>query len=142
MAEKVLQGHPDAYSKVVEDITAFDDIQEQALKFTVNYSNIVEIEFQVKTEEIVPNETLTLTKTGKISRRAMGKTKYYSLIKDHVCSSAIWAAQHIFAYLPVDQAIVHVTDHLLNTATGHHEDMVLLSVYFEKNTMIRLNFSK
>ncbi len=44
------------------------------------------------------------------------------------------------ALLPVDTVVVYAVDSFLNTATGHTEDVTVLSVAFDRNTLSRLNF--
>lgn len=141
LAEEVLQGNPEAYKKVIEDSSKFEQLKAQGLQIISADSRNAEMEFQVRLDDVVPTKTLSLTKTGKVSRKKMGKKKHHALRKDFVCSQAIWAARHVFAYLPVTTCTIHVTENKLNKATGHHKNRVLLSVIFDEATMRDLNFS-
>lgn len=140
LAKQVLQGDSRAYAKVIEEIDVFKDLNGDSFQFNVLHDQTVEVAFQVTAGEIVPNETLTLTKTGKLSRRAMTKTNYNKLVQDCVCSHAIMVARNILVLLPVQHVIVHVTDNVLNTATGYDEEIVVLSVLFDRNIVNKLNF--
>ncbi|MBB6715599.1 hypothetical protein [Clostridium gasigenes] len=47
------------------------------------------MEFRVKSDIVVPKDILSLIKIGKLSKKAMTKTRYYELVQDYVCSCAI-----------------------------------------------------
>ena len=50
-----------------------------------NRDSKLEVEFRVKSNsKLYPKEVLSLTKTGKLSRKAMTKTQYYDLVQDYV----------------------------------------------------------
>lgn len=142
LATRVLRGDEDAYKKVLIETSDFAEQLGEDFQVRMIDSKKVEIDLVVKVEEVIPDKTLTLTKTGRLSRRAMGKMKYVELMKDHVCSRALWTARHLFAFLPITQAIVHFENQMLNTATGHEEKMVILSVVFDKQTVNNLNFQR
>src|SRR5699024_8078011 len=91
-------------------------------------------------EEVVPEKALSLTKTGRLSRKKMTKTNYYRITQDYVCSMSLQVAKIVFARLPIEKVIVNTTENRLNTATGNREDIVVLSVAFEREIMDRLNY--
>ena len=88
----------------------------------------MEVEFNVKSDAIVPDYSLSLTKTGKLSKKALTKTAYYQIVQDYVCSCAIRIARDLFALLPLNTVVVHAVEDRLNTATGHTEEVTVLSV--------------
>ncbi|SEM73307.1 Protein of unknown function [Mesobacillus persicus] len=138
LADAVLSGQPEAYKKVVAESSEFADLPYQ---FHIHDAHRVEMEFQINGDEI-PTEQLTLTKTGKVSRRKMGATNYHEIKKDYVSGYAIWAARHLFASLPVERCLIHVTEYALNTATGHMGNQVLLSISFNRDILDKLNFAR
>lgn len=140
LAQQVGSGEKQAYEQVIKEMSIYPELQKLNFKYAIPHADLVEAEIQVNLDDTIPNETITLTKTGKVSRRAMGKTKYFALAKDYVCSGALWIARNIFAHLPVDHVLVHVTEYALNEATGHYEHQVLLSVKFDRQTVNSLNF--
>lgn len=142
LAQQMLAGNKQAYEQVIQEMSIFSDLQKLHFKYAIPNTQMVEAEIQVNLAETIPKETITLTKTGKVSRRAMGKTKYFALAKDYVCSGALWIARNMFAHLPVEHVIVHITEYALNSATGHDEQQVLLAVKFDRPTMKQLNFQK
>lgn len=142
LAERIIAGDIDAYLEVIEEMNPLDDLLEfgSDFEFGMNDPNTLEVEFKVKSETIVPNFSLTLTQTGKLSKKALSKTAYYEIVQDYVCSCAIRIARDMFALLPVSTVVVHAVDNILNTETGHNEEKTILSVVFNKEVLNRLNF--
>lgn len=142
LAERVLNGDIDAYLDVIYQMNPLDDLIEFGSDFEFGADNpeTIEVEFSVKTADVVPTYSLSLTKTGKLSTRELTKTAYYSLVQDFVCSCTIRIARGIFALLPVKNVVVHAVENKLNTQNGRMEDTVILSVLFERDILSRLNF--
>lgn len=142
LSGKILQGHIDAYLQVVEEMNPLEDLLEFGSDFEIgaNESTSLEVEFKVKSDVVVPKQVLSLTQTGKLSRKTMPKIRYHALVQDYVCSCAIRIARDMMALLPVQKVVVHAVDNILNTATGFEEGMTILSVVFERNTLNSLNF--
>lgn len=101
----------------------------------------MEIEFEVNTEDVVPKEQLSLTKTGKLSKKQMPKGRYFDIQQDYVCSCVIRIARDMFALLPLHTVYIHAVDNRLNTATGYIEKITILSVKLERGKLNRLNFA-
>lgn len=143
-ADKVLDGDIDAYYDVITDNNPFEDLQEfgSGFEFGTDDPSCMEIEFQVKSEDVVPQKSKSLTKTGKVSEKALTKTALYDITQDYVCSCSIRLAREIFALLPVVTVIVHAEDGVLNTATGRTKTETILSVRFEREGFEDVNFDK
>ena len=139
----VLQGNIDAYFAVIADMNPLDDLLEfgSDFEFGADSSDILQVEFRVKSETTVPSYSLSQTKTGKLSSKNLTKTTYYDLVQDYVSSCSIRIARDMFALLPLNTVIVHAVDTVLNSATGYNEDVTILSVSFDKNTLNSLNFN-
>lgn len=138
LASGVLDGNAYAYEQVIRNSHKFDDMRERSTLHVVN-PQTVEMDVQVEPKDIVPKKKIQLTKTGKVSKRKTGKSKYYRMSKDFVSSHAIWTARCLFASLPVETCVIHMTETVINTSTGHYEQRVLLSVLFDRETMNELN---
>lgn len=143
LSGRVLKGDLDAYFQVISEMNPLDDLLDFGcdFEFIAHDRSTMEVEFTVKTEQVVPNYTLTLTKTGKLSRRNMPQKQYYQLVQDYVCSCCIRIARDITALLPVQRVLVNAVDNILNTATGLHEQMLILSVVFDRDMLNTLNFT-
>lgn len=142
LSERILQGDIDAYFQVIDEMNPLDDLLEfgSDFEFGTDDPKALEVEFKVKSETVVPQHVLTLTKTGRLSKKAMTKTQYYELVQDYVCSCSIRIARDMMALLPVEKVAVHAVDNVLDTATGFNEDITILSVVFDRSKLEALNF--
>ena len=142
-SQRVMDGDIDSYFEIIDEVKPFDDLLEFGSNFQVgtDRADHLEVEFAVKSEEIIPVKSLSLTSTGKLSEKEIGKTAYYDLMQDYVCSTVIRVARDAFALLPVDTVIVHAVDNVLNTATGYEEELTLVSVKFDRAKLMSLNMS-
>ena len=144
LAARVLDGDIDAYYEVIAEADPFEDLVEygSGFEFGTDDPSMMEVEFCVKSDEVVPKTTLSLLKSGKLSEKEMSKSAYYDLTQDYVCSCAVRLAREIFAVLPVGGVTVHAVDKVLNTATGSDEEVTILSVMFEREKFERANFDR
>lgn len=142
LSKRILSGDIDSYFEVITEMNPLDDLLEfgSDFEFGADDPDTLEVEFRVKSETVVPTFSLSLTKTGKVSKKDLTKTAYFDLTQDYVCSCAIRIARDMFSLLPLDKVIVHAVDTMLDTTTGHSEDITVLSVIFEKEKFKSLNF--
>jgi len=140
-AREVLAGNIDTYLKVIEEMDPLGDLSEfgSGFEFSTDDPAYMEVEFEVHSESVIPSEQKSLTKTGKLSVRQLPKTKYYDLQQDYVCSCVIRIARDLFALLPLQYVIIHAFDEQLNTETGHNEQLLILSIKIERETLESLN---
>lgn len=144
LARRVLIGEADTYYDVIESFQPFDDLLEFGSGFECNVASpeIVQVAFDVNAQEAIPTRVYTLTKTGKLSEKAMTKTAYYDLYQDYVCGAALRIAREVFALLPVQVVYVQAYEKQLNTSTGHEEDVLILTVQYERQILEQLNMSR
>ena len=143
-AQSVLAGDIDAYFKVIEQVDPFDDLLEYGSGFEVGTDDpkMMEIEFQVKSGEIIPTEYPNMKASGEIVMKAFSKSAYYELVQDYVSSTMLRVARDTFALLPVQQVIIHAVDKVLNPATGNDEEVTICSVKIKRDAMATLNFER
>lgn len=141
LAKQILAGDTDAYLNVIYEMNPLNDLLEYGSDFEFGTDNAdeMQVEFTVNTK-IVPTYSLSLTKTGKVSRNELTKTAYYDLVQDYVSSCTIRIARDIFALLPVKNVYVHAVEKRLDTQTGHIQDATILSVLFSRDILEALNF--
>ena len=144
LSGKILAGDIDSYLEVLAEVKPFEDLTEYGSDFEVGTDDpsSMTVEFNVKSEEVVPQETLALTSTGKLSRKALAKSTRNDIVQDYVCSCVIRIAREMFALLPVDRVLLNAKDSILNTATGHNEDVTLVSVIFDRARFMDTDFSR
>lgn len=142
-ADKVLEGDVDTYLEIVSEVGPFEDLAEFGSNFQVgtDRSDYLEVEFGVKSDDVVPKIEISQKANGDISEKELSKTAYFDLVQDYVASTTIRIARDAFALLPVDTVVVHAVDNILNTATGFEEETTLLSVKFDRSRVMSLNMA-
>jgi hypothetical protein len=142
LSERILVGDIEAYFEVIKEMNPLDDLLEfgSDFEFGTENSSTMEVEFRVKSEQIVPKFSMSLLKSGKLSKKEYTKTLYYELVQDYVCSCTIRIARDMFALLPLKMVVVHAVDNILNSETGHYDDATILSIVFDRDTLSKLNF--
>lgn len=142
VARGVLAGDLQAYQTVVDHLSPFDELEDLGTRVEVATTApwYLEAHVAVKSPDIVPKEEIKLTAGGKVSKKNMAAGKYWGLYQDHVCSAAIRVARELFALLPVKVVFAHTYAEAVNTATGHAEHAAIVSVAFEREKFLGLNF--
>ncbi len=143
-AERILNGEIDAYLDAIESADPFEDLLDYGsdFEFGTDVSDTMCVEFHVRSEEVLPATSLSLTSTGKLSEKALAKSTYNDYLQDYVCSCSIRIARDTFALLPVKYVIVHAVDVVVNTATGNDEEQTILSVEFDRERFEDINFDR
>jgi len=143
ISEGIAKREPESYLDAIKFFKPFTDLSEigNHLEFEV-FPNYLEGFLHVNEKSIVPEYTVNLTSTGKLSKRSMTKTQFNELYQDHVCSAALRVATETFSILPVEYVAVHTVSNLLNTKTGHLEEQAILSVAFTRKTLDSLNLTQ
>lgn len=141
-AERVLSKDTDLMLEVIEEMAPLDDLLEFGSGFEISFINeyIVEVEFDIKADTVIPKEALSLTATGKLSKKALPVTKRLDLMQDYVCSCVLRIARDLFAILPVNNVIIHAKDDFIDTSVGNSTTRDILSVDINRETLSTLNF--
>lgn len=141
IAKSLLDGKAEAKIEAIETIQPFSEISNlgSSLSISVYDNGILEATINVHGNEIVPSETKSLLKSGKISVKRMPKGKFNEIYQDYVCSCVLRVGNELFAAIPDNLVIVTAVDELLNSKTGHLENAPVLSVALSRSTMERLN---
>ncbi len=141
LAKSLLNGDRKAKLEVIEDMAPFSEISNLGSSFVVSIgdSGMVEATIHIHGKEIIPNEIKGLLQSGKLSVKKMPQGKFNELYQDYVCSSALRVANELFSILTDDLVIVTAVDELLNTKTGHLEELPILSACISRSTLESLN---
>lgn len=143
MAHRINQGNTSAYLDAIQQLNIFEPLSDYGKDF-ISYiiNDTIAVKFNVQPSTFIPNQTKSLTTTGKLSIKEMGKTKFFALYQDYVCSCVIRIARDLFAILPINQVIVHAMNDDINLATGYIEQQTILSVRFNRAVLNTLNFER
>jgi len=141
LAARLLDNDKDAYLEVIQELNAFAEIAEigSSLNFIIGESRIIEASLNVHGEEVIPNESKSLLRSGNVSVKKMPLGKYYELYQDYICSCVLRVANELFSVLPVNSVVATAIDNLLNSSTGHIEEQPILSVAIPRATLETLN---
>lgn len=143
-AQSVLAGDIDSYFKVIEEVGPFDDLLEYGSSFEVGTDDpsILEVEFNVRSAEVLPTTVLSLKADGTVAEKEITKTAYYDLMRDYVSSTILRVARDAFALLPVQTVLIHAQDVQVNSATGQDEEFTLVSAKITRNQIGGINFER
>lgn len=142
LAQGVLKGDDESWLKVIEEMEPFNDLLEYGSDFEVGITveGLLGVTFNVHSDTVVPEQVTTILKSGRESVKPMGVTKRNALIRDYIVSAAFRVARDLFALLPAETIVINAEESRVNPATGHPEEMTLLSVIFPRETFVGLNF--
>ena len=143
-AESVLAGDIDAYLNVIEEVGPFDDLLEYGSGFEVGTDDpsFLEVEFQVKSDEVIPTQYPDMKANGEIVMKDFTKSAYYEIVQDYVSSTMLRVARDTFALLPVQKVVIHAVDKVLNSATGNDEEVTIASVKIKRDALATVNFER
>jgi hypothetical protein len=137
----VLNNEPSSYKEAIEYFNPFSEIKELGSRLTMNFEKeYVVVDLHVNNDDIIPKYILSLTSTGKLSRKNMPTSKFNELYQDYVCSCILRLGRETLAYLPVKFALINALSEMLNTATGKVEEQPILSVSIYPETLEKINF--
>lgn len=130
----------EAYLAAIKYFEPFSEISELGSQIKFKFEpNHIEIDLDTNSIDIIPDYELRQTTTGKLSKKSMSKTTFYELYQDCICSSVLRVAREVFAYLPVDFAIINAVSEMVDSQSGHLEKKVILSVKIPPQTIEKLN---
>jgi hypothetical protein len=144
IAEGILVGRADAYMEAIQQLSPSAELGELGSSFGFRIENddasLIEVTVRVNEDTVIPRQTVTALKSGKISRKDMPKTRFWALYQDYICGAALRIARELFALVPTEMVIVTALGQVLNMQTGHMEEQPILSVAMPRTTIEQLNF--
>jgi len=141
IANKIYAGDTEAYVEAIKEVNPFEEIEQigSSIKFSVINKDLIECNLDVHDEKVIPKEEKSLLKSGKLSVKQIPTSRFYDLYQDYVCGCVLRIARELFALLPIEMALINAHSRLLNTKTGHIEDMPILSVTIPRRSLEALN---
>ncbi len=141
IAKALLNGNAEAKLEAIKNLQPFSEISNlgSSLSISVHDNGVLEATINIHGTEIVPSESKSLLKSGKLSVKNMPKGKCNEIYQDYVCSCVLRVGNELFAAIPDNLVIVTAVDKLLNSQTGHLEEAPILSVAVSRSTIGCLN---
>jgi hypothetical protein len=112
------------------------------IHINAEHSWFVTANLSIRPSTVLPRESKHLTKTGKVSVKEISASKFNETYEAHVASCACRVARELAALLPVEFVLFNALTPMVDPATGHLQDTVILSVAFAKKTLATLNFDQ
>lgn len=146
IAKKVLNNEEGSFTEAISHFSQsseFAEISELGSKvtFEIKDNKFISAKIFVHEDDVIPSEAKILLKSGKLSEKKIPVGQRNKLRQDYICSCVIRIASEIFSILPVDMTVVTAMDELLNTSTGHKEEVPVLSVAISKETLKGLDLN-
>jgi hypothetical protein len=142
LAARILAGDSNAYIRAIEVVDPFSELSDlgSRIQFSCDDPKLIEATLFPHGEDVIPKETKSLLKSGRLSVKNMTMTKFYELYQDYVCGCALRVARDLFSLIPIEMSIITAVSPLLNTNTGHIENQPILSIAIPRKTLDTLNF--
>lgn len=143
IAKAILGGKAEAKVEAIDNLQPFLEISNlgSSLSIHVYENGLLEATINVHGSEIVPSETKSLLKSGRLSVKNMPKGKFNEIYQDYVCSCVLRIGNELFSIIPDNLVIVTAVDELLNSQTGHLEEAPILSVAISRRTIESLSLA-
>lgn len=92
--------------------------------------------------EDMPEETVTLLKSGKASVKNLTAAKRLEMHRDAICAAAIRVAMEFLAVLPIDEVEVLMLTNILDRGTGHIQSLPVLHLRATSQALGALNLPR
>jgi hypothetical protein len=81
VAGRMINRDSDTYFEVIQEFAPLDDLVQfgSGFEFGTDDPNEIHVTFDVNAGNVIPEKALSLTKTGKLSEKALSKTAYFDL---------------------------------------------------------------
>lgn len=142
-AQKVVGRDPDATVAALEEFSNLG-----SLPFSVEGIDTMFIDGRVIAVvdgldlEDMPDETVTLLKSGKASFKVLPSGKRLEMHRDAICSAAVRVAIEFLATLPLDEVEVLMLTDLLDKGTGHIDGSPVLYVRVAEQALRTVNLGR
>lgn len=141
LANRILKDEAEAHLEAITELDPFSEINQLGSSMEFQFhGDLIEAILHVNSEDVIPLESKSLLKSGKLSVKKLPKSRSYELYQDYVCGAVLRVARELFALLPIEMVLVTAVGTLLNTQTGHMEEQPVLSIMIPRKTLSILNF--
>jgi hypothetical protein len=142
ISKGILEKDIHAYAAAIKFFKPFEEMSEigSRIEFQVTPNNVT-ADLHLNSDKLIPDFVLTLTSTGKLSRRNISTSKYNELYQDYVCSCILRIAREMFAHLPVNLVAINAINKQIDSATGIMGQYALVSVAIHRSVLKNIHFA-
>lgn len=142
-ARRVIAREPDALVQALEEHSALGTLpfSVEGVRTMFVDGRVVAIVDGLDLEDM-PEETVTLLKSGKASVKPLAIGKRYELHRDAICSAAVRVGIEVLATLPLDEVEVLMLTDILDRATGHIAAAPVLHLRMTAQALAAMNLGR
>ncbi len=143
LARRILDKEPEAFVKALEALGSVSEIEDLGshIEFRITDDSVVFCTVKVHSKEIIPEQSRSLLKSGRLKQKNIPKGKFFELYQDYVCGVVLRVANEIFAVLPVEGVVATASDDVLDTSTGHISEQPIVSAFIPRQMIRKLNMN-
>lgn len=140
LSTMVLEGDIDSYFQVIDEMRPFDKLLKcgSSIEIGTNDSNSMEVEFKADSENVIPKSKFNKDINDEDDD---SEVTYYEFVEEYVCSSILYIAKSIINLIPVNKVVVHVVDNVIDIDKGLKNDITILSIVFDRETLNKLSIN-
>lgn len=142
-AQSVVERNPNAMVRALEEHSALGSLPYSVEGLDVRFRDgrIIAIVDGLDIEDM-PEESITLLKSGKASVKALPIGKRLEIHRDAVCSAAVRVAAEFLAVLPIDEIEVVMLSDILDRSSGHIDALPVLYLRVTRQAINILNLER
>jgi hypothetical protein len=144
LGRRILAGEPASYTMALAEYSNLSELGAlgSEIHFTVHEPGVLEFTMAASDRSCVPEESLSLTASGKLSVKPMPKKHYHEIYQDYVCGAVLRIAREVFALLPVHTILAHATVTLADRINGSQRQTLVLSALLDSSRMNSIDFNR
>ncbi|MBL4693255.1 MAG: hypothetical protein JKY92_07995 [Magnetovibrio sp.] len=141
LAKGVLANEPTAYKEAIANVEIFSEVKELGSKLNFRFTDesCVFCTIKVHSKSIIPEQSKSLLKSGRLTQKNLAKGKFFELYQDYVCGVVLRVANETFSILPIESITVTASDDILDKKTGHIKEQPIVSAFIPRQTLESLN---
>jgi hypothetical protein len=142
-ARRVVDGDPDAMVAALDEHSALGNLpfSVEGVDMLLLDGRTIAIVDGLDLEDM-PEETVTLLKSGKASVKNLPVGKRMEMHRDAICSAAVRVALEYLSALPLDEVEVLMLTDILNRGSGHIESLPVLHLRATSQALDLLNLPR
>jgi deoxyadenosine/deoxycytidine kinase len=141
LAEKILSKNKKAYESVIQQ--KLQSLSNKGipvvLKIAESDSALSKFVIKINSKKNIPEESVSLLKSGKASIKPIPSLKYNSIHKDHMLSLVFRVAKEVFCLLPIDMLHLVVKEYVSTSSSGADKFVPVFEIVFSRSEFTKLD---